>query len=145
MTSREDLLRLERSFYRILKALDQEWSKNTADFKVSKTQYFVLEILINRGEQTVTGLAEFMMLTSGAITGIADKLIEAGYDSRTRNETDRRIVHLQITEQGREFLEKLREQRSKAVQSLFAPLSDEKTKMLIEIHEQLLEHTEKNI
>jgi len=145
MTSRDDLLRLERSFYRVLKALDQEWSKNTADFKVTKTQYYVLEMLIKRGDQTVTALAEIVMLTSGAITGIADKLIEAGYVSRIRSEDDRRVVRLHITEEGREFVEKLREQRSKAVQSFFAPLSEEKARMLIDIHEQLLEHAEKQL
>lgn len=60
---------------------------------------------------TPVNLAELTGLTSGAITGVADRLQQAGFVERVRSETDRRRWEL-----------RLRPERQKELAALFEPL-----------------------
>jgi DNA-binding MarR family transcriptional regulator len=133
-----EMIQLENVFNRVLKAISNEWTNNIKDLKISRTQYYVLEAL-KSNQQTVSGLAEEVGLTSGAITGISDKLIEAGYAERRRDDSDRRIVYLEITEQGLSILDTLRNQRKEVMESFFGNLSEEEIRNMIHMFEKLLQ------
>ena len=45
-------------------------------------------------------------ITMGAVTNLADRLINAGFASRERGTEDRRVVKVQLTDEGRKVLEK---------------------------------------
>lgn len=51
---------------------------------------------------TPGGIAEALDLTSGAATGIIDRLAKAGHVVRTRDEQDRRIVRVHFAEPARD-------------------------------------------
>ncbi|TCZ77412.1 MarR family transcriptional regulator [Paenibacillus albiflavus] len=133
-----EMIQLENVFNRVLKSLTNDWAYNMQDLKITRTQYYVLEQL-KVSERTVSGLAELVGLTSGAITGIADKLIEAGYIERSRDITDRRIVKLVITEQGLSVLETLRMQRKEVVEKFFGNLTEDEIRHMIDMFEKLLQ------
>lgn len=138
MSIHNEMIQLENVFNRVLKSLANEWTNNIKDLKISRTQYYVLEAL-KTGQQTVSGLAEEVGLTSGAITGISDKLIEAGYAERRRDDSDRRIVYLEITDLGLSILDTLRNQRKEVMESFFGNLSDDEIRSMINIFEKLLQ------
>lgn len=78
-----------------------------------------------QGEPVTAGvLAEELGLTTGAITGLVDRLERAGHLSRVRDEQDRRKVLLQHSSGGRaladEFFIPVRE-RSEVVMDQFSP------------------------
>jgi len=133
-----EMIQLENVFNRVLKSLTNDWAYNMQDLKITRTQYYVLESL-KVSERTVSGLAELVGLTSGAITGIADKLIEAGYIERSRDNSDRRIVKLVITEQGLSVLETLRMKRKEAVEKFFENLTQDEIRHMIDMFEKLLQ------
>jgi predicted transcriptional regulator len=58
---------------------------------VSATDRKCLDLL-SRGPVTAGELARFTGLTTGAVTGIIDRLVEAGYAERIRDPDDRRRV-----------------------------------------------------
>ncbi|WP_425415447.1 MarR family winged helix-turn-helix transcriptional regulator [Peribacillus loiseleuriae] len=49
-------------------------------------------------------MAEEFDFTSGSITALCDKLEERGFAVRKRHKEDRRIVWLDITDDGRDFI-----------------------------------------
>ncbi|WP_404405950.1 MarR family winged helix-turn-helix transcriptional regulator [Pelagibacterium halotolerans] len=57
-----------------------------------------LEIMSLAGRVTAGQLAEQARLTTGAVTGVVDRLERAGYARRVRDETDRRKVWIEPTE-----------------------------------------------
>jgi DNA-binding MarR family transcriptional regulator len=59
------------------------------------TDHKALDILSRRGAMTAGQLAEITGLTSGAITGVIDRLEKAGYAHRERDPNDRRRVIIQ--------------------------------------------------
>jgi DNA-binding MarR family transcriptional regulator len=59
---------------------------------LSATERKILDVLTRTGPSTAGQLAEHTGLTSGAITGIVDRLVHAGYVRRDANPADRRSV-----------------------------------------------------
>lgn len=59
---------------------------------LSATERKILDVLLRAGPSTAGQLAEHTGLTSGAITGIVDRLAHAGYVRRDANPADRRSV-----------------------------------------------------
>jgi DNA-binding MarR family transcriptional regulator len=57
--------------------------------------------LLSRGPVTAGALADFTGLTSGAVTGIIDRLVEAGYAERIVDPEDRRRVIVARKAHGR--------------------------------------------
>jgi DNA-binding MarR family transcriptional regulator len=88
------------------------------------TDHKCLDVLIQRGSMTAGKLAEASGLTTGAITGVVDRLEKAGFVSRTADDTDRRktvIVVLpgRLGEIGRLFHELSR--RTEALMASYTP------------------------
>ena len=80
-----------------------------AERGISLSGLILLRILMARGDPTTaTELAESMMVTNGAITGIMDRLESAGLITRNRVPPDRRVVLVETTEKARAQFRKLR-------------------------------------
>jgi len=117
-----ELHALLKSFYKRVK---QEWDKLVEADKLSITQFRLLYRLSQEGPQKVAALAEALDVTPGAITGMADKLIERDLIERERCSGDRRVVFLRITEQGNSKIEMLINKNKETVSSFFKHLPDE--------------------
>ena len=64
--------------------------------KLNMTDHKALDVLIKSGEMTAGQLAEATRLTTGAITGVVDRLEKAGYVQRVFDKSDRRRVIIQV-------------------------------------------------
>jgi DNA-binding MarR family transcriptional regulator len=64
---------------------------------VNRTDWRCLDILGTRGPLTAGQLAEAVRLTTGAVTGVLDRLESAGLVRRTRDTKDRRRVIVEVT------------------------------------------------
>src|ERR1700712_4208812 len=49
-------------------------------------------------------LAQYLHVTPGALSQLIDPLVEAGYITRQANESDRRIVHIVLSAEGKSLL-----------------------------------------
>jgi DNA-binding MarR family transcriptional regulator len=92
---------------RIVKHLDRVSGKTTARFGVNVGEFKVLLKLDRHGSMTAGELADVLNLSTGATTNRLDGLEEAGYVTRTRDPEDRRSVLVDVTEEGREVLERI--------------------------------------
>lgn len=52
----------------------------------------------------LTELAELCGVSAAAITGMSDRLEKAGYATREKSKSDRRVIKLLITPKGQELL-----------------------------------------
>ncbi|WP_035758983.1 MarR family winged helix-turn-helix transcriptional regulator [Granulicoccus phenolivorans] len=97
--------RLHRSFllYREqISARFEELGTNVAGFDVMAALRRAPEMKMSAGD-----LAQQTLVTTGGLTLRVRKLEAAGLVSRTRDATDNRVVHVQLTEAGRELLDKV--------------------------------------
>jgi DNA-binding MarR family transcriptional regulator len=80
---------------------DQELFDSTVIEKagLNRTDWRCLDILGTRGPMTAGQLAEAVRLTTGAVTGVLDRLEAAGLVRRVRDTQDRRRVIVEVTEE----------------------------------------------
>jgi DNA-binding MarR family transcriptional regulator len=91
--SRPELLRLTQEAVRAYTASAVLYSQAIADqLGLNATDARCLDILSRTGPITAGQLAELTGLTTGAITGVVDRLEKPGYVRRVRDAEDRRRV-----------------------------------------------------
>ena len=73
------------------------------------SRILVLTILMKRGPQTISKMAECISYSKQSMTSIVDRMENDGMVERVPDATDRRVTLLMITERGIEALSKNRE------------------------------------
>lgn len=88
---------------RLLGALDGEMGA----FGITGAQWVVLMRVANDGPSTAAGLCRWLRYDTGSMTRMLDRLEEKGLIRRVRSQEDRRVIHLELTEAGRELYPRL--------------------------------------
>ncbi len=88
----------------IFAALDEE----LAPLDVSAAQYIILSSLGSRDAESTSRLCKEMSYDPGAMTRMVDRLEAKGLVQRRRCPNDRRLVNLELTEEGMAALPKMR-------------------------------------
>ncbi len=70
---------------------------------INRTDARVLDVLERSGRMAAGGIAEQSGLTTGAVTGLLDRLERAGYVRRIRDQQDRRRVLVEMTPRARKL------------------------------------------
>jgi DNA-binding MarR family transcriptional regulator len=91
-------------------ALDQALAQEPeiAELEISAAQYTILNVLEQRGVDSAAQLCKDISYDGGAMTRMVDRLEAKGLVSRRRSEDDRRLINLELTEEGRLAIPKLR-------------------------------------
>jgi MarR family 2-MHQ and catechol resistance regulon transcriptional repressor len=88
-------------------------------------EFGVLEALHHKGPLTQGQLGEHILLTSGSITAVVDKLERRGLLARRPCAEDRRIVYADLTEAGRELIAKVFPEHAAVLTGAMAGLTTE--------------------
>ncbi|WP_139488047.1 MarR family winged helix-turn-helix transcriptional regulator [Brevibacillus dissolubilis] len=132
MLERQELYDVANCIHLLFKKMKVEWQKsNPTGMAYSQTR--ILEELASNGPQKPSVLADMLDITTGGITGLADKLIENGTAQRIRVEGDRRCVYLDITEDGRKTLQEAIDNRNEFIQRLFGQLDPAEAEQITKI------------
>lgn len=70
---------------------------------VSPTQLNVIKLIDQLGELSLSELALKLATQNATVTGIVDRMAEAGLVTRERSPEDRRVWHVRLTERGRQI------------------------------------------
>ncbi len=98
------------------------------------SQYNVLRILRGEGEPLpILEIAARMVAVVPGITGLIDRLENAGFVSRVRCETDRRVIYVALTEKGSAALAALDEPVAQLHREIMGGLSGAEVKELIRL------------
>ena len=91
---------------------------------LNPTDHKCLDLLVLKGLTTAGALADMTGLTTGAITGVIDRLEAAGYVRREDDPNDRRRVILRVIPKGYREIGRLFESLSTAVNDLSTRYND---------------------
>ncbi|MHA7967031.1 MarR family winged helix-turn-helix transcriptional regulator [Paenibacillus sp. CAU 1782] len=92
---------------------------------LNRTEFGVLELLHHRGPQPLQQIGEKVLMSSGNITYVVDKLEKKGLCRRRASERDRRLIYAEVTEKGSAFIEQVFPEHTKIIQAAVAGLSEE--------------------
>ena len=124
----EKSLKLFIVLSRAYKAINEHVNKAIQANGLNPTEFAVLELLYHKGDQPMQQIGGKILLASGSITYVVDKLEQKGLLRRIACPNDRRVTYAQITEQGKAFIEEIFPEHAKQIDTLMSSLSEsEKT------------------
>lgn len=107
-----------------------QWVNAHADrdikrFGMNRTEFGVLELLYHKGSQPIQQIGSKVLMSSGNITYVVDKLEQKGYVVRKTSKEDRRSIYAEITDEGRAFIEQVFPGHAEVIAKAVACLSAE--------------------
>lgn len=116
---------------RAYRAVNENVNKLIQTYGVNPTEFAVLELLYHKGDQPLQQIGEKILLASGSITYVVDKLEQKGLLIRVACPNDRRVTYAQISDEGKRFIEKVFPNHEQKIHEIMTNLScDEKTTMI---------------
>lgn len=122
---------------RAYRAINEHVNKLIQTYGLNPTEFAVLELLYHKGDQPLQQIGGKILLASGSITYVVDKLEEKGYLVRVACPNDRRVTFAQITDSGKEFIEKVFPEHEKRIHQLMSELNSEEQATAIELLKKL--------
>ncbi len=83
--------------------------RRLAPFELSAAQFSVIASLAGEERKSASELCKGISYDAGAMTRMLDRLEAKGLIRRNRSPEDRRLVHLELTEEGRAAYPRMRE------------------------------------
>jgi DNA-binding MarR family transcriptional regulator len=120
------LLRMARSFDA---ALEDE---------ITPQKFLLLNNLLRMKKCKVNDLAQEVNLSSGATTLALNRLEKEGLILRSRDEEDRRIVWVELTEEGRSLILRLVEKRHRVWEKMLSALTPEEEQEFFRLLEKMV-------
>lgn len=137
MNDSERALKLFIVLSRASKVISEEVHKSIDRYGLNPTEFAVLELLYHRGQQPIQKIGQKILLRSGSMTYVVDKLEKRGLLRRVFCEKDKRITYMSITQEGIELIEAIFPEHAKGIQSIMSGLTSEEQDMTIELVKKL--------
>lgn len=97
-------LRLWVVLNRTQRAIGERARRQVERHGLRPTEFGVLEALYHKGPLTLGQVGERVLVTSGSVTPVADKLERRGLIQRRLSSEDRRVCYAELTDAGRELI-----------------------------------------
>ncbi|MDH5160971.1 MarR family winged helix-turn-helix transcriptional regulator [Heyndrickxia oleronia] len=104
---------------------------------LNPTEFAVLELLYHKGDQPLQQIGDKILLASGSITYVVDKLEKKEYIERVASPDDRRVTFAHITEKGKQFMESIFPEHQERIHQVMSVLNDTEKEMVIDTLKKL--------
>lgn len=133
----EQLLRLTRRVHRI-----QKRHLERRELGITPAQSRLLRTLAHYASPPrMADLAERLEVVPRAVTTLVDGLEASGKVRRVPDPANRRVIRIELTDEGRAALRELRAARRSAAEEILAPLGVEQREVLGELLDTLIDGT----
>jgi DNA-binding MarR family transcriptional regulator len=120
--------------FRTSDRMQHRFARLFREFGLTPSQYNILRILRAEGKaMPCLEIAQRTITVVPGITGLIDRLADAGFVTRQRSEEDRRVVNVSITPAGEEVLSRLDEPLVELHRRLMADFSAQELTELIRL------------
>ena len=115
------------------KAIQERIRINLLNDKLSITEFSVLEVLYFKGIQTIQQIGHSILISSGSMTYVIDKLEQRGLLKRTACPDDRRAIHVALTDSGIDLMKNIMPKHQELVDSMFGSLNEVEKEIMVEL------------
>jgi MarR family transcriptional regulator, 2-MHQ and catechol-resistance regulon repressor len=110
---------LARSF----NAVSARLAEDVARHELTQTEFAILEVLYHKGPLLLGEVQRKILVTSGGITYLVDRLVEKGFVKREECAEDRRARYVVLTPAGTALIRKIFPQHTTAVERALSGLT----------------------
>ena len=108
---------------------------NKSDLNI--TEFSVLETLYHKGQQTIHQIGNNILISSGSMTYVIDKLEKKELLKRTDCPNDRRAIFIVLTPKGEELMDKIMPEYQEFINHMFDSLNTEDAGMLVKLLQKI--------
>lgn len=108
----------------------------------NKREVRIIEIVGKKGHMMMTEIAEQALLSLSTVTGLVDNLVSKSLVNRERSEQDRRVVRIELTNEGQKMYQQSLEFRSSLVHSMLSSLEKSEQDALISLFRKISERVQ---
>lgn len=130
-------LRLWVVMNRAFRSISEPLHRQVEAHGLSFTEFAVLEILLHKGPLAIGEIGERILLTSGSMTYVVDKLEKRGLLERRACAEDRRVTRAVLTPEGRTLIERVFTEHAEHIEALLAGLSAREQEQAAELLKRL--------
>lgn len=134
--------------HRLVKDLDRETTRISVAHGLTFPQFMVLEALLHKRCMTVGEIKDIILSSNGTIPVIINNLVKMELVRRGKDPEDHRKSVIELTDQGRELIERVYPENEKMFSQRFSVWTKEEKKELIRLlskYQKGLYHQEENI
>lgn len=110
--------------------------------KLTITEFSVLEVLYNKGKQTIHQIGNSILISSGSMTYVIDKLEQRGLLNRSACPVDRRVIHVLLTNDGNDLMENILPKHKELVDFMLGSLSNREKEILVKLLKKVRDRVE---
>lgn len=133
-------VKLERNLRQIELFLDQKTRKYLILKGISNARFILLvEVYFNPG-LSLTELYEKMCVTLSTVSNLTDQLVITGLLSRERRSDDRRVIELNLTQEGHKLLEDILKYRYSLIKNILEVMPTGSVSNFVKIIEEFVSH-----
>ena len=126
-------LRLYVALTRTYKALLDKDQRNIRSYGLNTSEFGVLELLYNKGSHPIQQIGDKILITSGTMTYVIDKLEKKGLIVRRTCDNDRRIIYAELTETGKNKMMEILPNHDQALAESVDSLTSAEKEIMIEM------------
>jgi MarR family transcriptional regulator, 2-MHQ and catechol-resistance regulon repressor len=127
----ERALKLFIVLSRASKVILEEAHKPSEKHGLNPTEFAVLELLHHTGRQPIQKIGQKILLRSGSMTYVVDKLEKRGLLERVFCEEDKRVTYMSITPSGIELMTSIFPEHAVNIEAIMSSLTSEEQNQAI--------------
>lgn len=127
---------------RIIKLHEKMLKKVCSQYKLTVIEAEVISFIKNNpGLDTASDIVELRMLSKGAVSKAVESLIRASLLERTPDKSDRRKIHLSLTEKAQPVTRSIDQVHKELWELMFNGFSEEEHRLYEKYRDRLFENT----
>lgn len=135
-------MHLYRVFAKSFKSVNEHVVNGSKIEGFNPTSFAVMEVLFYKGRQPIQQIGAQLLLQSGNVTYVVDKLVAKGYVRRRPCPEDRRVIYAELTTTGEQLMQKLYPIHEQHIQHALGGLNEEEKQQLIGLLAKMGKHAE---
>ena len=115
------------------KGIHEKIKEEIAKYKLGITEFSVLEVLYQKGKQTIQQIGNCILISSGSMTYVIDKLEQKGLLSRNACLDDRRVIHVILTDDGNKLMNEIMPKYHEFINHMLDSLDSVEAETLVQL------------
>ncbi|MCY9515563.1 MarR family winged helix-turn-helix transcriptional regulator [Paenibacillus apiarius] len=106
-------------------------------YQLNPSEFAVMEMLYHKGSTPIQQIGGKVLLASGTMTYVIDKLVNKGYIKRRPCEQDRRVIYAELTAEGERVMTAIFPKHATAIHESMKGLTADEKQQLIQLLKML--------
>ncbi len=141
----DNIIEIERELRYLCTIIKQKGREILTDFSITPPQFEALQYLINDKDMTIGELSNKMFLACSTITDLVDRMEKNKLVKRVRDEKDRRVVRIQVLEDGHQLIEEVLHARRNYLADVLKEVSEQQRGFILDGISKIYEKTVEDV